>query len=47
MDSSDLYVELVCDSLELVHFNAKVRKSDVNGCSQSCAKVGGARCDVS
>ena len=47
MDSSDLYVELVCDSLELVHFGAKVRKSDVYRCSQGCAKVGGARCDVS
>jgi len=40
MNASDLNMELVSDGLEVCHFCSQFRKLDVNGCSQSCSKVG-------
>ena len=46
MDSSDLDVELVSNSLELIPFLRELGESDVNGGSEGSSQVGGARGDV-
>jgi len=46
MNSSNLDVELVSDSLEVCHFGSELRQSDVNRCSQGSSEVGWAGSDV-
>lgn len=40
VDSSDLDVVFVCDSLELLFVVHKFWEADVDGCSQSSSKIG-------
>jgi hypothetical protein len=46
VDTSDLHVVLVSDSLELSHVLGKLGELDVNGSSEGGSKVSGARGDV-
>ena len=46
MDASNLDMILVSNSLELRHSSTKLGELDVDRCTESSSKVGGARSDV-
>ena len=46
MSASDLDMVLICDSLEVFFFGAKLGKFDVDRGSKSSSKIGWARSDV-